>query len=190
VTGITPHRGVVVGAARGSTDLVARVLSLAGSLRRGISTLVLTSAAAAIVIAYALLRHGFPGQTGRAVVTILALALVATPPLVLGAFWFVLGELLELPERIRRTPLETREHAEQVRRIVREARSRRGWSTLPWQIWRLARLAASSRDLLTPYAPVLPLLSPPFVAGVVLSAAAVVAETAVALVLVLVLALT
>jgi hypothetical protein len=186
VTGVEPRRGVVVGVARGRTDVLGRFLSLAASLRRGVFMFALAAAAAAAVIAYALLRHGFPDRVGRAVLTILALVIVAAPPLVLGAFWFLLGELLALPDRIRRAPMESREHAEELGRIVGDARSRRGRS-LPRQIWRLARLTISSRALLTPYAPVLPLLSPPFLAAVVLSTAAVPAEVAAALVVLVVL---
>ena len=179
---------MVVEAAAGPVDVLARLVTFAASLRRAIFKITVAGVAAAIVIGYFVLRDGFPAEAGRAVLTVLALIVVAAPPLVLGAFWFVLGELLELPERIRQTPTATRDHADQLRRLVRDTRSRRGWSSLPGQVWRLTRLTASSRELLTPYAPVVPLLSPQFLAAVVLSAAAVAAEAVTALVLLLVLA--
>ena len=180
--------GVVVAASRGQ-DVVRRLLALAAALQRGTLKLALAGAAAAAALAYALLRDGFPDSAGRAVLTVLALAVVVAPPLVLGAFWVVLRELLGLPDRLRRTPLEARQHGEELRRIVDEARARRGRSTVPLQIWRLARLTAASRELLTPYAPVLPLLSPGFLAAVVVAASATVAEVIVAVVVLVVIAL-
>jgi hypothetical protein len=187
VTEVEPRRGVVVDERPGK-DVLARLLGLATSVRRGTLRLVLLAAAAAAVIAYLLFRDGIPDETGRAVLAFVALALVVTPPVVLGAFWVVLGELLRLPERVRRMPLETREHAEEVRRLAADARARRGARSVPGQIWRLARLWVSSRELLTPYAPLLPLFSLPFLAAVVASAAAAVAEAVAALVVLLVLA--
>jgi hypothetical protein len=151
-------------------------------------TLALVGTAAAGVIAYALLRHGFPDRAGRVVLTVLALVVVAAPPLVLGAFWFVLGEVLELPTRVRRMPLEARQHGEELRRLVEQARGRRGARAVPGQIWRLARLTTSSRELLSPYAPLLPLLNLPFLAAVVLSAAAVFPEATAAVIVAIVLA--
>jgi hypothetical protein len=182
---VEPRRGVVVG--QRAPDVVGRLLALAGSLRRGTLKLALLGALGAGLIAYALLRHGFPDKLGRAVLTVVALVVVIAPPVVLGAFWLVLGQLLELPDRLRRAPMETREHAEQLRALAQEARERRGGWAVPTQIWRLARLTASSRELLTPYAPLLPLLDLKFLAAVVVSVAAAVAEAVVALVVLLVL---
>ena len=187
MTELEPRRGVVVG--RRPPEVVGRLLALAASLRRGTLRLALVAVAAAAVIGYALFRHGLPDETGRAVLAIVALAVVVTPPVVLAAFWIALGELLQLPERIRRMPLETREHAEELRRLVTETRRRGGGWSVPAQIWRLARLWASSRELLTPYAPLLPLFSLPFLAAVVVSAAAAVGEAVAALVVLLVLAI-
>lgn len=190
MTGVE-RRVEVVEPSRGSAfDALDRIFSLAGAVRRGTLKLALLALGAAAVLAYALLRHGFPGQPGRAVLTVIALIFVAAPPVVLGAFWFVLGELLELPERVRRLPLETRDHAEQLGRLSREARARRGGWASPGQLWRLARLTSSSRELLTPYAPVLPLLSPPFLLSVAVAALAVGLEVAIALVVLLVLLVT
>jgi hypothetical protein len=190
VTNVARRGRVVDRTGAAAPDVLGRLLSLTASLRRGTLKLVLAGAAAAALIGYALLRHGFPEGTGRGIATSLALLVVAAPPLVLGAFWVVLGELLELPDRIRRMPMETRAHAEHLGRLVREANARRGGWAIPRQIWRLARLSASSKDVLTPYVPILPLLSLPFLAAAALSAAAVVGEVVVAAVLLLVLTLT
>jgi hypothetical protein len=187
LSSVEPRRGVVVGS-RGR-DMLARLLALAASLRRGTLRLAVAGALAAAAIAYTLLRHGFPESAGRAALTVVALVVVVAPPLVLAAFWLVLRELLELPERLRRLPPEARAHAEELRRVVDEARAVRSRSTIPLQIWRLARLTARSRELLTPYAPVLPLLSLQFLAAVVLAASAAVAEVVVAIVVLVVIAL-
>jgi hypothetical protein len=170
-------------------DVLARLLSLAASVRRGTAKLVVAGVAAAAVIGYALLRHGFPDQAGKAVLTVVALLAVAVPPLVLAAFWVVLGGLLELPERVRRLPIESRDHADELRSLAREARGPRGgWTSLPGEIWRLTRLTASSRELLTPYAPVLPFLSLRFLAAVVGATVAVGVADAAAIVVLIVLA--
>jgi hypothetical protein len=177
-------RPVVVGPRRPPPAVLARLLALAAALRRGTLKLAATGAVAAAVIGYALLRDGFPDDAGHAIVTVLGLAAAAAPPLILVAFWVVLGELLELPHRIRRLPFDAREHGEHLRRLAQDARAERGgWIAVPRHIWRLTRLTASSRELLTPYAPVLPLLSLPFLVAVVLAAAAVVVETLAVLVL-------
>jgi hypothetical protein len=185
VSGVEPRRGVVVGAAAGSRDVLGRIAPLAASLRRGTLKLALAGATAAAVILYFLFRDGLPDGASGAVLTVLGAALVVAPPALLAGFWFVLGHLVALPDRLRALPADGSGHADELRRLVREARSRRGWSSVPVQLWKLARLAASSRELLTPYAPLLPLASPGFLAAVVLSALAVGAELVVALVLLL-----
>jgi hypothetical protein len=153
VTGVAPRRGVVVGAASGSGDVFRRLLSLAASVRRGTLKLTVGGIAAAAVIVYFLLRDGFPDDAGLAVLTVIGLAVVVAAPLLLAGFWFVLGQLLQLPERLRALPGGGRDQAEELRRLVREGRSRRGWTSVPPQLWKLARLAGSTRELLTPYAP-------------------------------------
>ena len=60
---------------------------------------------------------------------------------------------------------------------------------VPRALWRLTRIGASARETLTPYAPLLPFLSAPFLLGVALASIAALVEAAVACVLVVVLAL-
>lgn len=188
MTELEPARGAVVGPGRAAPDVLGRLLTVAGAIRRATLKLAFLAAAAAVVLGYALLRHGLPGATGRAVLTVVGVVAVALPPVVLAAFWVALGELLELPERVRRLPAETREHGEQLRQLAQDARARRrGWLGVPGHLWRLTRLTASSREVLTPYAPLLPLLSPPFLLAVALSAGAAAAELIAALVVLLVL---
>lgn len=186
---------MTIAPAGGALDRVVgvleRVVPVAAAIRRGTLRMALAGAAAGAVIVYAVLRDGLPDPTDRIVGTIVVIALAAAPPLVLGAFWLLLRELVELPERIRRLPGEGREHVEELGRLTREARDarQRGFARLPGMIWRLTRLTGSSRELLTPYAPLLPLLSVPFLTAVVFAAVGVFVEIAIAVVVLLVLAL-
>jgi hypothetical protein len=179
-----PRRGVVVGAATGTRDVAQRLLSVAAAIRRGTLKLGLAGLAAAAVIVAFLLRDGFP-DGGAALLTVLGILLALTPPILLGSFWFVLGHLLLLPERLRALPSGGRDQADALRRLVAEVRSRPGWTSVPVQLWKLARVATTSRELLTPYAPLLPLASPWYLAAVAVSGFAVCVELVVALVLLL-----
>lgn len=184
---------VVVESPRSGASVVTeRAVALAGAVRRGTLKLALAAGLAAALIAYALLRHGWPAGAGRQVLTVIALAAAVAPPLVLLAFWQVVGELASLPERIRRLPLTGREHAEELGRIVRDTpgRPRRSWLYVPQLVWRLTRLTASSRDAFTPYAAVAPLLSVPFLALVAAAAAFAVVELVVAVAVAIVLLVT
>jgi hypothetical protein len=98
--------------------------------------------------------------------------LLAVPPAILLAFSLVLGEVVELPDKLRNYPRTTREHAEKLRAIAHDAqaRERPAWRRLPGSMWRLGTLVRSAHDLLAPHAPVLPLLSVPFVVATLVSA--------------------
>jgi hypothetical protein len=193
VSDLEPRGPVVVEPRRAPAGAaVERVVGAATLVRRGTLKVAGAGALAAALIVYALLRHGWPHGSGREVLTVLGLVAAVAPPLVLVAFWQLVGELAALPERVGRLPLTGREHADELSRVVRDARARpRGsWLHVPQLMWRLIRLTASSRDALMPYAPVLPLLSIPFLALVAASVAAVALEVCVALVLALVLLVT
>ena len=134
---------------------------------------------------YALVRDGFP-DGGNAVLATLAIAAVATPPLVLAAFYVALGELVRLPERLRRLPLEARDHGEQLRGLVDQARLARGSRfRIARTVWQLTRTTSAARGTLTPYAPLLPLVSVPFLAATAVSALAAGIEIVVACVVAL-----
>ena len=172
----------------GVVTAAARLAGIARSLRRWTLRLLLASAAAAAVIVYAILRDGFPSG-GKAVLAVIGIVAAAGPPVMLAAFWFALGELIKLPERLRGLPLEAREHGEQLRYLLDEARmSHGGRFRVPRLLWRLTRLAGSTRETLTPYAPLLPLLSLPFLAGAAMAAFAAAIEIVVAVVVAIVLA--
>ena len=168
-----------------------RIVPVAAAIRRAALRFALAGAVAGAVIVYAALRDGAPEATRGWLGAVVVVALAAGPPLVLGAFWLLLREVVEFPERIRRMPAEGRAHAEELGRLAREARHPRqhGLRRLPILIWRTLRLSSSSRELLTPYAPLLPLLSIPFLGAVAFSAIGVLIECAVALIVVILLAL-
>jgi hypothetical protein len=182
---------VTVAPASGALDRVVgvleRIVPVAAAIRRGTLRLALAGAAAGALIVYAVLRDGDRGIAAEIVVV----ALAAAPPVVLGAFWLLLRELVELPDRIRRLPGQGREHLEELGRLARDARAtrQRGFARVPGTIWRLTRLTGSSRELLTPYAPLLPLLNVPFLAAVAFAAVGVLVELAIALVVLVALAL-
>jgi hypothetical protein len=172
-------------------DVLGRIVPVAAAIRRGTARLALVGAAAGAVIVYWAVRDGAPELTQGLVARVIVVALAAAPPLVLAAFWLLLREVVELPGRIRRLPGEAAAHAEELGRVARHARDARGGGAwrFPVLFWRTVRLTGSSRELLTPYAPLLPLLSVPFLAAVAFAALGVVVECALALFCLVVLAL-
>jgi hypothetical protein len=172
-------------------EVLNRIVPAAAAIRRATLRVAVVGAVAGGLIVYAALRDGAPEATRGWLAAIVVIALAAAPPLVLGTFWLLLGEVVQLPERIRRMPGETRAHAEELGRLAREARDpHRGRARrLPGLVWRTLRLTGASRELLTPYAPLLPLLSVPFLTAVAFAALGVVVEVAIALLVLVVLAL-
>ena len=157
---------------REAVGILGRILPLAAVVGRGVRTLALVGFGAAAAIAIVVLVHWTPGDPeGWAGFVVLCLVL-AVPPAILLAFSLVLGEVLELPDKLRRYPSTTREHAQELRAIAQDAqaRERPSWRRLPSSTWRLMTLVRSARDLLAPHAPLLPLLSVPFLVATFVSA--------------------
>ena len=150
-------------------------MRLAQKVVRGVVVLAAATVVAALVIVAFVLRDGIPDSTaarlGWAAVAIAAVV----PAVVLTLFALLLRELIALPARLRAMPQALGGRAEEIGRLVGEiggnegngARPRR---PLPLNLWRLGTRIYSSRELLTPWAPLLPLASPPFLAAVVVSA--------------------
>ena len=94
------------------------------------------------------------------------------PAAVLFAFSVFLGEVVELPDKLRNYPGLTREHAAELQAIAQDARARErpAWRRLPGSTWRLATLVRSARELLAPHAPLLPLLNVPFLVATLVAA--------------------
>ena len=140
------------------------------------------------MIALYVLRDGFPDGGEERLEAVIALVLAALPPLVLGAFWLAVREVAELPARLRALPETGLAQASELGRIAGEARGGRGWLRFPRLLWRFGFLVGSARETLTPWAPLLPLLSVPFLLATLAASAAAVVEVAIALVLLVALA--
>ena len=149
--------------------------------------LALAAIAAAAIIVVALLADGLPREAEEVAGTVLVLALVAAPPIVLLVFHGMLRALLALPERLRAVPRQGRENVGRFAALASAARTAR-WYQLPVHLWRLRALAGASRDLLTPYAAVTALLNVPFLVAVAVAAVAALVEIAAAVVILLALA--
>jgi hypothetical protein len=143
---------------------VARILPLAGALARAVRLASLVALGSAALIALALFRDGIPEPQARALAAAVVVAAVFVPGLILFVFHRTLLQLLGLPGRLRSLPGAGREHADELARLARERRQR-----LPRRAWRLLALGRSTRELLTPYAPLAPLLSVPFLLAAGLS---------------------
>jgi hypothetical protein len=89
------------------------------------------------------------------------------PAVVLFLFSAALKEAAELPARLRAAPADA---AELQASLGALARARRGALFRP--LWRTGRAATGARELVTPWAPLLPLLSLPFLGATLLSALA------------------
>ena len=144
-------------------------------------TFALAAAGAAVVIAVYLLRDGMPDGGEERVELVVGLVLAALPPLVLGLFWLAVREVAEVPGRLRTFPETGREQAAELGRIAGQARSRGRWTRFPGLLWRFGRLAGSARETLTPWAPLVPLLSVPFLLASAAAFFAAVVEVAIAL---------
>jgi hypothetical protein len=157
---------------RDAVNVLRRILPLAAAVVRGVRTLGLVGLAAAAAIALVVLVRWTPGD-GEGWAGFLVLCfLLAVPPALLLAFSLVLGEVVELPDKLRSYPGTTREHIAELRAIAHDAqaRERPAWRRLPGSTWRLATLLRSARDLLAPHAPLVPLLSVPFLIATFVSA--------------------
>jgi hypothetical protein len=134
---------------------------------------------------YAIVRDGFP-DGGNAILAVIGIAAALAPPVVLTTFWVALGELVRLPERLRRLPLDARDHGEQLRAVFDQARVARGNRFhILRTVWGVTRTTRAARETLMPYAPLMPLVSVPFLIATALSALAVGVEVIIALVVAL-----
>jgi hypothetical protein len=136
---------------------------------RGVRNLALVAGASALVIVLFVLRGG-----GEWLASLLLVALVSWPAVVLFMLSAALRALAELPSKVRATPAEARERAVELRALAERVQAARGarLRMLPFMLYRFGRVAAASRELLGPHAGALPLVSVPFLG---MSAAAIVA---------------
>lgn len=111
---------------------------------------------AAALLVLALYDEG--SEVGIAVVA-------AVPAVVLFLFSRALTEAAALPERLRNAPAGA---AELQASLAQLSRARRGGVLRP--LWRTGRAAAGARELVTPWAPLLPLVNVPFLIATLVSA--------------------
>jgi hypothetical protein len=150
------------------------------TVARAVRALALGSTVAALVIAVVLYSDGVTGAD------VFAVLLAVAPPVMLWFLWMALRELAGLPERLRRLPETARGHGEDVRRLAEEVRPPgKRFYRVPLVLWRLREVT----ELVRPHAAVLPFLSPTFLSLSAIAAAAAVAETGIALVLLIAAAL-
>jgi hypothetical protein len=169
--------------------LLEGLVPVARALAASARTLAVLATGAAAVIAVLLLRDGFPDGGEERLELVVALVLAAAPPLVLLAFWLAVREVAQLPARLRSLPETGREQAAELGRLASDARTRGGWLRFPRLLWRFGFLVGSARETVTPWAPLLPLLSVPFLLLTAAASVAAVFEVLIALVALLALAL-
>jgi hypothetical protein len=121
---------------------------------RATRTFALVALLAVAAIAALLARGGF--ESADAVVTVVLLV----PPALLLFFAAGLGELLRLPERLRRLPRESTDQLVELRQLASDARHT-GLRRAPLLLWRLRGAVGSTRDLIG-FALPLRVLTPPF----------------------------
>ena len=157
---------------RDPVSVLRRILPLAAAVGRGVRTLGFIGLGGAIAIALVVLVRWTPGDGEDWAGFVVLCVLLVVPSAVVLAFSFVLGQVVELPNKLRSYPGMTREHVAELRAIAHDAqrRERPAWRRLPGSTWRLATLARSARELLAPHAALLPLLSVPFLIAALVSA--------------------
>ena len=136
----------------GYVGRVRVVLNVARVARR----LAYAAAFAAVALVLALYDEGL--KIGVA-------ALAAVPAVVLFLFSTALAEAAELPARLRNAPASA---AELQASLAQLSRARRGGLLRP--LWRTGRAAAGTREFVTPWAPLLPLVNLPFLVAALASA--------------------
>jgi hypothetical protein len=157
---------------RDAVGVLSRILPLAAAVGRGVRRLGIVGLGAAVAIALVVLVRWTPGDGEDWAGFVVLCVVLAVPAAVLLAFSVVLGEVVELPNKLRSYPGMTREHVSELRAIAQDAqgRERPAWRRLPGSTWRLATLVRSARDLLAPHAPLLPLFSVPFLLATLVAA--------------------
>lgn len=114
------------------------------------------AAFAAAILALALYDEGW--KVGVAVAA-------AVPAVVLFLFSTALSEAAALPQRLRNAPADAAELQASLGQLSRAPRGR--WLG---PLWRTGRAAAGARELVTPWAPLLPLVNVPFLVATLASA--------------------
>ncbi len=163
--------------------LLEQAVPVLARVRRAAFRLAAVGVAATLVIAWAVFS-----ETEILVAVVLGL-LVLAPAVILVMFGLAVSEVIGLPDRVRGLPAASIEHVAELEKLLREAEdTRRSRGPRLRALWRLVRLGRSTREVFAVYAPLVALLSWPFLLATAAAAFAVVIEALVALVLLAVLA--
>src|SRR3954451_2150491 len=121
---------------------LGRILPLAAGVSRGVRRLGLVGLTAAAAIALIVAYRWTPGDGGEGAGLALLAVLLAVLAALLLAFSVFLGEVVEMPDKLRSYPGLTREHVAELQAIAQDekARERPAWLRLPGSTWRLATL--------------------------------------------------
>jgi hypothetical protein len=136
-----------------------------------VRTYALLVGGAALLIVAAFIQDAGPDRGSEWLGVVVLAGLLAVPPVLLYVFSTALRALADLPQRVRGAPGDLRTHRDEAQRVF--GRRGPGSVVLPF---RLLRLSVGARETLTPYAPVLPLVSVPYLMGTGLAAVAGLAE--------------
>jgi hypothetical protein len=109
-----------------AVSVLRRILPLAAAVGRGVRTLGLVGLAGTVAIALVVLVRWTPGDGEDWAGFVVLCVVLAVPAAVLLAFSFVLGEVVELPDKLRSYPGTTREHVSELRAIAQDAQGLNG----------------------------------------------------------------
>jgi hypothetical protein len=137
-----------------------------------VRTYALLVGGAALLIVAAFIQDAGPDRGSEWLGVVVLAGLLAVPPVLLYVFSTALRALADLPQRVRGAPGDLRTHRDEAQRAF----GRRGPGSVVLLPFRLLRLSVGARETLTPYAPVLPLVSVPYLVGTGLAAVAGLAE--------------
>ena len=161
--------------------LLERITPLAARAARLAAGLVVLSLLATLVVAVAVAGWLAPREEADWLLLALIAGAMLFPAGVLGLMWLTLRELVELPAKLLGLPGTTAQTRDRLGRVVAGLRrGRRGVRGGARSLWGLGGLLLSARDWLEIYAPIVQIVSLPFLLLVALATIAVVAEVALA----------
>lgn len=163
--------------------LLERIIPLAARAARLAAALVLLSVLATVVVAVAVSSWLAPRDSPDWLLVGLIAAAMLFPAGVLGLMWLTLRELVELPAKLQGLPGTTAQTRARLGQIVAGLRrGRRGVRSGVRSLWGLGGLLLSARDWLEIYAPIVQIVSLPFLLLVGLATVAIFAEVMLAVV--------
>jgi hypothetical protein len=155
-----------------------RVLELIASVLKGLRRLAIVAGVAVTGAWLAWALQERPASASAWGVAVLVLALALAPSAVLFVFVGTVNAVRELPARYRDLPADVRERASHVR----DARERGGLLGTIGSLIELVRVAASSREVLSPFATIAAALRPTTLIGALLAVLGAVIEIPIAIV--------